>query len=78
MRKKVKKAGAPRKNVNKTAPFVDAAGGYYAVAEALGLTHQAVRQWRRVPEAHVRPLAKLAKIPMKRLRPDLYGPQREK
>ena len=42
------------------------------IARAIGITRAAVSQWRRVPERHVAAVARLTKIPKRRLRPDLF------
>jgi pyruvate kinase len=42
------------------------------IAEAVGITRAAVSQWRRVPERHLRAVARVTGLPMKLLRPDLY------
>jgi DNA-binding transcriptional regulator YdaS (Cro superfamily) len=41
------------------------------LAEKLGITLQAVVQWRRVPPARLSEVSKITGIPMKELRPDL-------
>lgn len=49
---------------------------YSAAAEQLGITRQALRDWRikgRVSHHRVREVSKLTGIPLERLRPDLYG-----
>lgn len=47
------------------------------VARALGITHGAVSQWRRVPAGRVIAVEALTGIPRERLRPDLYEPRRK-
>jgi pyruvate kinase len=42
------------------------------VAEAAGITSQAVSRWRRVPEDKVTIVARVTGISARRLRPDLY------
>jgi DNA-binding transcriptional regulator YdaS (Cro superfamily) len=44
------------------------------VARALGITHGAVSQWRRVPAERVIAVEALTGFPKERLRPDLYPP----
>lgn len=51
--------------------------GQAALAEALGITRQAVHKWKRVPERFLADVAKLTKVPMHDLRPDLYQPAPE-
>lgn len=49
-----------------------AAGGPAAVANACGLTVQAVAKWgRRVPERHAQKVAVMAGLPLEIVRPDL-------
>lgn len=45
------------------------------VARALGITHGAVSQWRRVPAERVLDVEGLTGIPREQLRPDLYKPR---
>lgn len=52
------------------------AGSVAALAEALGISYQAVSCWRRhIPVAHVIRLEELTGISREVLRPDLYGPK---
>ena len=53
------------------------AGGLSALAAQLGITPQAVSQWRRVPAARVIAVeqATAGVVPRSRLRPDLYPPE---
>ena len=51
-----------------------------ALARALSrpehsISRAAVCQWRRIPEEHVREIAELTGIALRRLRPDLYAPR---
>ena len=48
------------------------------VARALGITHGAVSQWRRVPAERVIAVEGLTGIPREQLRPDLYEPRRKR
>lgn len=48
------------------------------VARALGITHGAVSQWRRVPAERVVDVEALTGIPREQLRPDLYKPRRKR
>ncbi len=50
-----------------------AAGGATALARHLGLTKQAVVQWKRVPPAHVVAIEQLTGIRREELRPDVFG-----
>ena len=47
-------------------------GGYVKIANTLGLTRQAVFQWRRVPAEHVLKIEQITGIPRHELRRDLY------
>ena len=53
------------------------AGGLSALAARLGITPQAVSQWRRVPAARVIAVerATAGAVPRSQLRPDLYPPE---
>lgn len=44
------------------------------VARALGITHGAVSQWKRVPAERVIAVSDLTGVPRHELRPDLYPP----
>jgi DNA-binding transcriptional regulator YdaS (Cro superfamily) len=50
------------------------AGGYAALAEGLGVSRQAIYQWRdkRVPAERVLQIEKLTGVTRHELRPDLY------
>lgn len=52
---------------------VELAGGTLAVADACGVTRNAVCQWVRVPKGHVRTIERLSGLPLSVLRPDLFG-----
>lgn len=52
------------------------AGGDAALAELLGVTRQAVDQWKRVPQHHVLTVERLTGVPRHVQRPDIY-PQEE-
>lgn len=49
------------------------AGGSRSVAEALGITRQAVEDWIRVPAKHVLRLEAISGVSRYDLRPDIYG-----
>lgn len=49
-----------------------AAGGFPSLAGKLGVTRQALYQWKRVPAQHVLKIEALTKVPRHELRPDLY------
>jgi DNA-binding transcriptional regulator YdaS (Cro superfamily) len=46
------------------------------LAKALGITHGAVNQWRRVPAERVIDVERATGIPREKLRPDLYPSER--
>jgi DNA-binding transcriptional regulator YdaS (Cro superfamily) len=49
-----------------------AAGNLSSLAKKLGVSRQAIYQWRRVPAQHVLKIEALTKVPRHTLRPDLY------
>ena len=53
---------------------IEAAGGVAALAAAIGVTSQAISQWRRVPAERVIAVeaATSGKVSRRDLRPDLY------
>jgi DNA-binding transcriptional regulator YdaS (Cro superfamily) len=51
---------------------IKAAGGLRKLATALGVTHPAVRLWRRIPAELVVKAEAVTGIPREELRPDLY------
>ncbi|MDO6718837.1 YdaS family helix-turn-helix protein [Psychrosphaera sp. 1_MG-2023] len=55
---------------------VDAAGGTQKqLAEALGITEQAIGKWKnkKIPASRIVELENLLGVPRQELRPDLYG-----
>jgi len=48
------------------------AGNSVELARSLGITSQAISQWRRVPATRVLDVERLTKISRHDLRPDLY------
>lgn len=54
------------------AEAVAKAGGFHAVGRALGISPQAVAQWRRLPAKRVIPLERISGVDRHKLRPDLY------
>jgi len=55
---------------------IERAGGGTVVAARLGLTRQAIYQWRRIPAQYVIALERLSGVSRRRLRPDLYPRER--
>ena len=53
---------------------ITAMGSKAALARRLGVRQQAVDQWIYVPHKRVRDVARITKIPLHVLRPDLYDP----
>lgn len=53
-------------------------GRVVPLADKLGITRKAVYKWPRVPAHHVLDVEALTNIPRERLRPDLYGPPKER
>jgi DNA-binding transcriptional regulator YdaS (Cro superfamily) len=56
---------------------VDAAGGYRSLARLLGITHQAIIQWEKVPASRMLEIERLTGVQREVLRPDLYRRRRE-
>ncbi len=50
------------------------AGGHKAVAEALGISFQAVYLWKQVPAHRVLQIARMAQLRPSDVRADLYPP----
>ena len=53
------------------------AGGRAKLAERLGITPQAISQWREIPVDRVMDVEAVTGIPRSTLRPDIYPPHRE-
>jgi len=53
---------------------VKAAGGYTALGRKIGITGEAIMQWREVPSRRVLLVERITGIPKELLRPDLYQP----
>ena len=51
---------------------LEAAGSMRALARALGISHQAVIQWTRIPTERIIEVERVTGVDRKRLRPDLY------
>jgi len=54
------------------------AGGPTALARRLGVSKQAIVQWRQAPPLRVLELERLSGVPRHELRPDLYPVARER
>jgi hypothetical protein len=52
--------------------IIDAAGGAAAIAAATGVDRTTPYSWKRIPAAHARAVARLAQMPLSRVRPDLW------
>jgi DNA-binding transcriptional regulator YdaS (Cro superfamily) len=51
---------------------IEAAGGMGQLGRKLGISAQAVQQWRRIPTHQIIAVEKATGIPREELRPDLY------
>jgi DNA-binding transcriptional regulator YdaS (Cro superfamily) len=51
---------------------IEAAGSVTALARLLGMSQQALSEWRRVPAHRLRQVEAVTGIPREKLRPDLY------
>lgn len=59
------------------ADALEKGGGIKAIADALKMSAEGVRQWRmrgKVPDKHVVELERLTGVSREKLRPDLYAP----
>lgn len=59
---------------------IEASGGQTALAAAMGVTVQAVNQWRirgKAPATRCRAIEQLTGVSVHRLRPDVFGPPEE-
>jgi len=54
---------------------IAACGSSRMLARAIGVSPQAVSQWRRVPVGRVLAVEAITGISRHELRPDIYGPQ---
>lgn len=52
-----------------------AAGGQASLGRALGITSQAISQWKRVPVNRALAVERLTGIPRHELRPDIWPPE---
>jgi DNA-binding transcriptional regulator YdaS (Cro superfamily) len=51
---------------------IETVGGVRELARLLGITHQAIQQWDRVPAERMLEIERVTGICRERLRPDLY------
>lgn len=56
----------------------EASGGAGKLAEALGVSAQAISQWDEVPPLRVLAVERISGISRSELRPDLYPPEPER
>lgn len=54
---------------------LEAAGGPAKLADAVGITVQAISQWDEVPPLRVLAVERASGVPRHELRPDLYPPE---
>jgi DNA-binding transcriptional regulator YdaS (Cro superfamily) len=54
---------------------IEAAGSGRRLAAKLGLSQQAVQQWRRIPAERVIEVERITLVPRERFRPDLHPPR---
>lgn len=51
---------------------IDAAGGLRSLARLLGISFQAIQQWKKVPAERMLEIERVTGVARERLRPDLY------
>jgi DNA-binding transcriptional regulator YdaS (Cro superfamily) len=51
---------------------IERAGGRRELSRLLGISHQAIAHWRRVPAERVLVIERLTGVPRHALRPDIY------
>ncbi|MBB6306256.1 transcriptional regulator [Xanthobacter tagetidis] len=54
---------------------IDVIGTAGDLAAKIGITPQALSQWKQVPATRVLDVERITGIPRQELRPDIYGPQ---
>lgn len=57
------------------ASAVSVAGGFTALGRQLGITGEAIMQWKRVPAHRALDIERVTGVAKERLRPDLWVPQ---
>jgi len=53
---------------------IERAGGIVALSRGLGISHNAIYSWRRVPPERVLEVERITGISRHELRPDIFGP----
>jgi DNA-binding transcriptional regulator YdaS (Cro superfamily) len=51
---------------------ITAAGGNRKLAQLLGVAHQPISKWTRIPAERLIQIEKVTDVPREKLRPDLY------
>lgn len=54
---------------------IDKAGGATKLGRALGISHQAILKWPKVPATRVLEVERITGVSRHELRPDVFGPQ---
>jgi DNA-binding transcriptional regulator YdaS (Cro superfamily) len=57
---------------------IAAAGNKLRLAKLLGISHQSINEWRRIPAERIIQIEQVTDVPREKLRPDLYAPRRAK
>lgn len=57
---------------------IEIAGGVRALARSLGITHQAIKRWHKVPADRLVDIERVTGVDRRKLRPDLYQGMRER
>ena len=55
---------------------IEKAGGLRALARQLGIAHQSIAGWDKVPAERIVEIERVTGVPRQRLRPDLYAGMR--
>ena len=51
---------------------IEKVGGFRAMGRLLGLSHEAPRKWKKIPDKYLLKIEKLTGIDREQLRPDLF------
>lgn len=51
---------------------IEIVGSHYRLAKKLGISGQAIQQWRTVPARWIVPIEEITGVPREELRPELY------